>query len=96
MPMGNPLSYLGKKATGARKVGSSFGATRSAHGTFAAIGALGRKSTGGMSGAQLARSGKIRSAAVAGGVLGVNAIGSRRGRGVDKSGRGRPTGMYRY
>jgi hypothetical protein len=83
-------------ASRAGKVGSSFGATRSAHGTFAAIGAMGRKSTGGMSPAQLARSGKIRSAAVAGGVLGINAIGSRRGRGVDKSGRGRPTGMYGY
>lgn len=96
MPIGNPLGYFRKGASGARKVGSSFGATRSAHGTFAAIGAMGRKSTGGMSGAQLARSGKIRSAAVAGGVLGANAMGSRRGRGVDKSGRGRSTGMYKY
>ena len=96
MPLGNPLGYLKRGSSGARRVGSSFGATRSAHGTFAAIGAMGRKSTGGMSSAQLAKSGKIRSAAVAGGVLGVNAIGSHRGRGVDKSGRGRPTGMYGY
>lgn len=64
-------------------------------GTFAAIGQIGR-SSGGKTPAQLARSGKIRSAAVASGVIGTSVMGSRRGSGTSKSMGGRPTGIRRY
>lgn len=80
MPANNPMGYAKK-----------------ANSMFAKMGSLGRaKSSGGMSQAALAKSGKIRSAMVAGGVAGIMGLGNRRGRGVDKGGRGRPTGMYKY
>lgn len=80
MPKNNPMGYSQK-----------------ANNMFTGIGKLGRaKSSGGMSPAQLAKSGKVRSAMVAGGVIGMMGLGNRRGSGVDKSGRGRPTGMRRY
>lgn len=65
-------------------------------GIFGKIGAFGRKAGHTKTAAQLARSGKIRSAAVAGGTMGVSTIGSRRGSGVGRRMAGRPTGMYKY
>jgi hypothetical protein len=44
----------------------------------------------------MARAGKIRSGMVSGGIVGLSALSSRRGRGVDKRSFGRPTGMYGY
>lgn len=49
-----------------------------------------------MSPKALARSGKARSAAVAGGVAGISAMGTRRGSGTGRRAPGRPTGMYGY
>ncbi len=63
---------------------------------FGAIGAIGRKNVSTMSPKALARSGKARSAMVAGGVLGAGAMGRRRGSGTGRRTPGRPTGMYGY
>jgi hypothetical protein len=72
-----------------------FGSARSSGGVFAGIGQIGRKSTSTLTPQQLARSGKMRSAMVAGGVAGMGAMNKRRGSGVSKTS-GRPTGMYGY
>lgn len=85
-----------KAAKAAKSAGSLFSTTRQASGTFAAIGTLGRRSSGGKSAAQLARSGKIRSAIVAGGIVGTTTLGSRRGSGTGRSTGGRPTGIRKY
>jgi hypothetical protein len=72
-----------------------FGLARQQKGSFAKIGAVGRSSSSTLSPEQLARSGKMRSAMVAGGVAGMGAMRNRRGPGTSKSS-GRPTGMYGY
>jgi hypothetical protein len=72
-----------------------FSQAKDAKGFFGKVGAIGRKNVSTMDPKMLARSGKVRSAAVAGGVMGVGAMRSRRGPGVSKSS-GRPTGMYGY
>ena len=66
------------------------------HGFFGGVGAVGRKNVSTMSPKALARSGKARSAMVAGGVLGAGAMGRRRGSGTGRRTPGRPTGMYGY
>lgn len=73
----------------------AFSKNRAAGGMFGAIGGIGRKSTSTLTPEQLARSGKMRSAAVAGGVVGMGAMQNRRGRGVSKTS-GRPTGIRNY
>lgn len=65
------------------------------HGFFGAVGAIGRKSSSTMSTQQLAKSGKIRAAAVAGGAVGVGAMRKRRGPGTSPT-QGRPTGIRNY
>lgn len=72
-----------------------FEASRSQKGFFAKVGAIGRKSASLPSAEALARSGKVRSAMVAGGAMGVGAMRKRRGPGVSKT-MGRPTGMRNY
>lgn len=88
-----PMKH-GAKLTAAYK--SRSGAVSGAKGFFPKIGALGRKASHTKTTAQLARSGKVRSAAVAAGVVGTTALSSRRGSGTGRSTGGRPTGMYRY
>ena len=87
-----------------QKIGGFFGrqkqgfsSTRASGGMFAGIGALGRRqaNVSTMSPQQLARSGKVRSAMVAGGAVGMGAMNKRRGSGVSRTS-GRPTGMYGY
>jgi len=73
----------------------AFSANRAAGGTFAAIGGIGRRSGSTLTPQQLARSGKMRSAMVAGGIAGMGAMNKRRGSGVSRTS-GRPTGMYGY
>ncbi len=80
-------------ANAARKTFSSNAQT---HGFFGAVGAMGRKAGSNPGTKALARSGKMRSAAVAGGMLGIGAMGTRRGSGTGKRTPGRPTGMYGY
>jgi hypothetical protein len=84
----------GKAATGAAR--KAFSAGRQMGGTFAGIGAVGRKNYSTMTPKALARSGKMRSAAVAAGIGGVGAMGTRRGSGTGRRTPGRPTGMYGY
>jgi hypothetical protein len=74
----------------------AFANNRQAHGFFGAVGAIGRKAGSNPGTKALARSGKFRSAAVAGGVMGAGAMGTRRGSGTGKRTPGRPTGMYGY
>lgn len=74
----------------------AFSTNRQAHGFFGAIGKIGRKAGSNPGTRALARSGKMRSAAVAGGVLGVMSLSRRRGSGTGKRTPGRPTGMYGY
>lgn len=83
----------GAKVVGAAR--KTFMQNRSMHGTFGAIGAMGKKNVSTMSTEQLARSGKIRSAMVAGGAVGMGAMRNRRGPGTSRTS-GRPTGMYGY
>jgi len=74
----------------------NFSTNRQLHGFFGAIGAIGRKASSNPGTRALARSGKARSAAVAGGVLGIMSLSRRRGSGTGKRTPGRPTGMYGY
>jgi len=74
----------------------AFANNRKAHGFFGAVGAIGRKAGSNPGTKALARSGKIRSAAVVGGIAGISAMGTRRGSGTGKRTPGRPTGMYGY
>lgn len=83
----------GAKLAGAARKG--FMANKATHGFFGAVGAIGRKGSATMATEQLARSGKMRAAAVAGGAMGVGAIRKRRGPGVSKT-MGRPTGIRNY
>lgn len=73
----------------------NFMGNKAAHGFFGAVGAMGRKGSATMGTEQLARSGKMRAAAVAGGAMGVGAMRKRRGPGVSPT-QGRPTGMRNY
>jgi hypothetical protein len=84
----------GKAAAGAAR--SAFSQGRKMGGNFAGIGAIGRKSVSTMDAKVLARSGKMRSAAVAAGALGMAGMGKRRGSGTGRRTPGRPTGMYGY
>ena len=79
-------------ASSARK---KFSSDRASGGMFGAIGSMGRKSTSTLTPEQLARSGKMRSAIVAGGAMGMSAMSSRRGPGTSKTS-GRPTGIRDY
>lgn len=87
-----PFRQGAKLAGAARK---TFATNKSAHGFFGAVGAMGRKNVSSMSTEQLAKSGKIRAAAVAGGVVGVGAMRKRRGPGTSPT-QGRPTGIRNY
>jgi hypothetical protein len=82
-------------ATGAA-ARKTFAKNRQAHGFFGAVGAMGRKAGSNPGTKALARSGKMRSAAVVGGMAGISAMGTRRGSGTGKRTPGRPTGMYGY
>jgi hypothetical protein len=87
-----PFRQGAKVAGAARK---TFASNKSTHGFFGAVGAIGRKNASTMSTEQLARSGKMRAAAVAGGAMGVGAIRNRRGPGTSPT-QGRPTGIRNY
>lgn len=73
----------------------STGRSMAGGGIFAGIGAVGKRNVSTMDPKVLARSGKIRSAMVAGGGIGMGAMNKRRGPGTSKTS-GRPTGMYGY
>jgi hypothetical protein len=72
-----------------------FDAARDQKGFFAKVGAVGRKSSSLPSAEALAKSGKMRSAMVAGGAVGVGAMRKRRGPGTSPT-QGRPTGIRNY
>lgn len=72
-----------------------FDAAMNQKGFFAKVGAVGRKSSSLPSAEALAKSGKMRSAAVAGGAVGVGAMRKRRGPGTSPT-QGRPTGIRNY
>lgn len=74
---------------------SSYSTGKSMAGIFGGLGALGRKNVSTMDPKVLARSGKMRSAMVAGGTVGFGAMNKRRGPGTSRTS-GRPTGMYGY
>ena len=87
-----PFRQGAKLAGSARK---RFMSNYNTHGFFGAVGATGRKNSSTMSTQQLAKSGKMRSAAVAGGFVGVGAMRKRRGPGTSPT-QGRPTGIRNY
>lgn len=74
---------------------ANFSTGRAMAGMFGGVGAIGRKNVSTMDPKVLAKSGKMRSAMVAGGAVGFGAMNKRRGPGTSRTS-GRPTGMYGY
>ena len=99
MPKGNPMGYLTGKlgGVGRRALDNRKQYAQAAKATSKSIAK--RAQTGMSSGARAMARHPYKSGL--GGAVGLGAAsymtgGSRRGRGVDKMGRGRPTGMYKY
>lgn len=83
----------GKSVVGS--LGKQYSTGKSMAGIFGGVGAIGRKNVSTMDPKVLARSGKMRSAMVAGGAMGVGAMNKRRGPGTSRTS-GRPAGIYGY
>lgn len=99
MPLGNPLGYLKKAGTFVKgQAGAARGKMNAAN-----VAKFKQSSTARMSSMANSRVAKAvmnnkgkTALGVGAGYGAFNSISNRRGRGVDRMGRGRPTGIYKY